>query len=97
MSDPRIDLIASRLDHMSTTLDKVADAVSRLAVVEERQQQTTATLNRVFKCLDDHDQRIDALEKHEPEQKRVAQWVNAAVWALASAAAMFIAQRVGLL
>lgn len=97
MSDPRIDIIASRIEHMALTLDKVADAVSRLAVVEERQQQTQSTLGRVFKQLDDHDERLDSLEKHEPEQKRVAKWVNAAVWAMASAAAMFIAHRVGLL
>jgi len=47
--------------------------------------------------LEKLDERLRHLELAEQTQAKTAAWVQAALWALAAAAAMFIAKRVGLI
>lgn len=81
---------------MRESLKQVAEAMTRLAVIEERVAHSQSSIARAFRGIEDHEERIDRLEKSEPEQRKIAKWVNHAVWAGACAAAAFIAHRVGL-
>jgi streptomycin 6-kinase len=60
MTEPSL---AHRLDRFEQKLDKVADALSTLARMEERQAFTHETLARFGKRLDDHDVQIGALHR----------------------------------
>ena len=113
------DLLAHRLNALhedvgdiKAALRDLTTAVTRLAVVEERQQQAAAAQERGFRALerveqrvstlehqmpDRADQRLAALEQQAPAVNRTAAWVDRAVWAAAAAAVMYVAKSAGLL
>ena len=99
MSDQILDsLNAIREDQreMRQSLSEVAKAMTRIAVVEERQSNTQLSVARAFKAIENHEGRLDSLEKAEPEQKKAAKYVHHAVWAAACAAVYFVAKQAGL-
>lgn len=103
-TDGLIQVIASRLDNlhddvagMGVVLKELANAVAKLAVIEERQTQSAQALERAFKVLEKVEGRLDALEKAQPLQQQSADWVGKAVWAAVAVAATFVAKKAGLL
>ncbi len=100
----RLGLLSADVGELKETLREIASAVTRLALVEERQMQTNEALSRAFKQIDKLDlkltgieQRIGALERMQPIQQQTSSWVMSAVWAAAGAAVMFIAKKAGVL
>lgn len=98
------DLIAHRLNELhadvaelKTALLAVSAAITKLALVEERQMQASASLGRAFDLLDKLEARISKIEQAQPDQKRTAIWVDRAVTAAAAAAIMYVAKASGLL
>lgn len=67
------------------TMERVADAITRLAVVEERQVQTNAAVGRAFTELDRHEGRIRSLEDAQPLQRQATKIVDKVIWAVVSA------------
>ena len=99
----RLGLLSEDVGELKETLRQIASAVTRLALVEERQMQTNEALSRAFKALDKLDiklvsveQRIGSLERLQPQQQQTTTWVVSAVWAAAGAALLFIAKKAGL-
>ena len=99
-----IEVIAVRLDNlhadvsgMRDVLRELATAVTKLAVIEERQQQATQALERAFKVLEKVEGRLDSIEKSQPMQQQTTDWVKAGVWAAACLVAAFIAKKAGLM
>lgn len=83
MSDSSVAVAIARLDALSadmadvkSMLREMADAVTRLARVEERQAATSEALNRAFGELAKHETRIGALEVAQPLQKQSSDWVQ---------------------
>lgn len=63
-TDPTIELISHKVTKMETALDKLTDAITRLAVIEERQSSDRAALERAFAAIQKSDERCaDAFEK----------------------------------
>ena len=100
----RLGLLSEDVGELKETLRQIASAVTRLALVEERQMQTNEALSRAFKQIDKLDlkltgieQRIGSLERMQPIQQQTNGWVLTAVWAAAGAAVMFIAKKAGVL
>ena len=58
-----MEVIQQRLDQIDSKLDKLSDAVSRLAAVEERLIHQTTTLDAVNRKLEDSEKRIRTLER----------------------------------
>ena len=99
----RLGLLSDDVGELKETLRQIASAVTRLALVEERQMQTNEALSRAFKQIDKLDiklvsveQRIGSLERMQPQQQQTTTWVVSAVWAAAGAAFFFIAKKAGL-
>ena len=84
-------------DKMEAALGKLADAVTRLALVEERQSATSTAIERLSEAIEKLDDRLRKLEIADPMQARSSEWVMNAVWAVAGLAAMFIAAKAGLI
>ena len=82
---------------MRAAIERMSEAVTRLALVEERQAAASTAIERLVQSLEKLDERLRHLELAEQTQAKTAAWVQAALWALAAAAAMFIAKRVGLI
>lgn len=102
-TDGLIQVIAVRLDNlhadvsgMRDVLKELATAVTKLAVIEERQGQAAQALERAFKVLEKVEARLDALEHAQPLQQQATDWVKAGVWAAVCVTALFIAKKVGL-
>ena len=100
----RLGLLSEDVGELKETLRQIASAVTRLALVEERQMQTNEALSRAFKALDKLDiklvsveQRLGVLERLQPQQQQTTTWVVSAVWAAAGAAFFFIAKKAGIL
>lgn len=55
--------------------------------------QSNEEIRRHFEYLD---KRVDALEKEQPLTKQVVKWTLAAISAIISAAAMFVAKMLGI-
>ncbi|MTI13020.1 hypothetical protein [Sansalvadorimonas verongulae] len=56
------EVLHQRLDQIDTKLDKLSDAVTRLATIEERMVHQTTTLDSLNRKLEDSEKRIRNLE-----------------------------------
>ena len=100
----RLGLLSEDVGELKEALRQIASAVTRLALVEERQMQTNEALSRAFKQIDKLDlkltgieQRIGSLERMQPLQQQTNGWVMMSVWIAAGAAVMFVAKKTGIL
>jgi len=100
----RLGILSDDVGELKETLRQIATAVTRLALVEERQSQTNEALGRAFKSIDKLDlkligieQRLGSLERMQPQQQQTSAWVTTMLWATAGAAVMFVAKKVGIL
>lgn len=100
----RLGLLSDDVGELKETLRQIATAVTRLALVEERQSQTNEALSRAFKQIDKLDmkltgieQRLGTLERMQPLQQQANGWVMTSVWIAAGAAVMFVAKKTGIL
>ncbi len=83
----RLGLLSEDVGELKETLRQIASAVTRLALVEERQMQTNEALSRAFKQIDKLDlkltgieQRLGTLERMQPLQQQTNGWVMMSVW-----------------
>ena len=81
---------------MRAAIECMSEAVTRLALVEERQAAASSAIDRMAQALEKLDERLRRLEVAEPMQAKAAEWVQSAVWAAAAAAVMFLAGKAGL-
>ena len=100
----RLGILSDDVGELKETLRQIATAVTRLALVEERQMQTNEALSRAFKQIDKLDlkltgieQRLGTLERLQPLQQQTNGWVMTSVWIAAGAAVMFVAKKTGIL
>ena len=100
----RLGLLSDDVGELKETLRQIATAVTRLALVEERQSQTNEALSRAFKQIDKVElkltgieQRLVSLERVQPLQQQTNGWVMTSVWIAAGAAVMFVAKKTGIL
>ena len=103
-TDGLIEVIAVRLDNlhadvsgMQEVLKELATAVTKLAVIEERQQQAAQSLERAFKALEKVKVRLGTIEKSQPLQQQSSDWVTKGVWAVIGLVGMYVAKKMGLL
>lgn len=91
-------LVALREDvsEIKGFMSKMADAIERLARLEERHGNTAIALERAFSAMGKIDARLQVLEKAQPVQDMTSNWVIKLIWAAAGMAAMFVAKKVGL-
>lgn len=81
---------------MRAAIERMSEAVTRLALVEERQAAASTAIERLVQSLERLDERLRRLEVADPMQTKAAEWVQSAVWAAAAAAVVFIAGKAGL-
>ena len=82
---------------MRTAIERMSEAVTRLTLVEERQAAATTAIDRLAQTLEKLDGRLRHLELAEQTQAKTTAWVQSALWALAAAAVIFVAKKVGLI
>lgn len=75
----KIDSITGDMAEVKATMRELANAVSKLAVIEERQATTNEAIGRAFKDIGALATRVSALEQAQPIQKQSSDLVQTAV------------------
>ena len=87
------DLRESTRDSMK----EIANAITKLVLLEERQSHANDNFSRVVNQLDSIQRRVEELEKQEPLQKLTSKWLISAVYGLATGAIYLAAKFVGII
>lgn len=85
-----IGSIRQSLAEVKNTMSKMADALERLARLEERHANTASALDRAFTALTRLEARIEAIERQQPVQKLTSDWVINLVWAVVGTGATLL-------
>ena len=75
----KIESISGDMVEIKQTMRELAAAVSRLAVIEERQSTTNDSITRAFKQISELSSRVTSLEQAQPIQKQSSDFVQTAV------------------
>lgn len=75
----KIDSITSDLVDLKISMRELATAVSRLAVIEDRQSTTNESIGRAFKDIQNLATRVASLEAAQPIQKQSSDAVQTAM------------------
>lgn len=85
---------------VKTALNRLSDAITKLALVEQQQSQIAASLERAFKAISKIEDRLTLLEQQHaaaaPQQNGTAKWVDRGVVALAGAGGVLILKALGI-
>lgn len=79
-------IVLHRMTSIEDALRELTKQVGRLVLIEERQSQTSAAVERAFSELRAQDVRIKALELAQPITNRTNVWVERALIAVAAGA-----------
>lgn len=93
----KLDMLHSDVVDMKTALNELSKAITKLALVEERQSQTADAMERAFKAIGKIEDRLSALELSAPKTKETNAWVDRFILALVMAMAGFIGTKLGVL
>lgn len=93
----RVESLHGDFAEMRSVLKDLTEAVTKLALVEERQAQAAQAQERMFKALEKEQDRREALERRvatleraEPLQRQTSKWVMAMVWGAAGLFGVFM-------
>lgn len=82
----RINLIGHDVSEMKMTMARLADAVTKMAIIEERQIADRQSLGRAFAEIEKVSVRLQTLEQAQPIQKQSSDFVQKFIAAAAAAA-----------
>lgn len=96
----KLEALHTDVTEVKSALNRLSEAITKLALVEERQAQTAEALERAFRAIGKIEDRLTAMEKAHAEQKpqytEVAKWVDRGLVGLAGAGAVLLAKSAGL-
>lgn len=93
----RLDALHSDMSEMKTTLNKLSDAITKLALIEQTQSQTAEALERAFKTIEKIETRVAVLELAQPKNDFASTWVDRILTGIVGFAAAVIAAKFGLM
>ena len=104
----QIGILQAQISSVNENMEKMSQAITKLAVIEERMVAATNQQDRAFEMIreirteytrskNDLEERLEKLEVQQPVKDLVASWFLAGVWAVVGAAALYISKKVGLL
>lgn len=82
---------------MEDVLKELTSAITKLAVMEERQANAHQAIERAFSVLVKLEERVGEIELAMRDSTRTSIWVDRGIWAAAAAAAVYIAKKTGLM
>jgi hypothetical protein len=93
----KIDMLHSDVVDMKTALSELSKAITKLALVEERQAQTADAMERAFKAIGKIEDRISVLEISAPKTKETNTWVDRFILGIVMAVMGFVGTKLGML
>lgn len=93
----KLEMLHGDVVDVKTALAELSKAITKLALVEERQAQTAEALERAFKAIGKIEDRLSSLEQAQPKAKETSIWVDRFIlWAIMGVMG-FIGAKVGFL
>lgn len=93
----KLEVLHTDVGEIKDALKTLSEAITKLALVEERQSQTAQAVERAFVAIEKCEVRLERLEHIATNANRTSRWVDRAVWAGAAAAFIFVAKQAKLL
>lgn len=93
----KLEALHQDVGEVKTALNKLSEAITKLALVEQQQSQTASALERAFKAISKIEERVTTLEQQAPKSKETSVWVDRLITATVVAALAFIAAEAGLI
>lgn len=93
----KLDMLHADVVDMKTALNELSKAITKLALVEERQSQTAEALERAFKAIGKIEDRLSALEQAAPKSKETSALVDRFIMGLIVVVMGFVGTKLGLL
>ena len=100
--DPLVSILSTRLESLhqdvgeiKNAMNTLSAAITKLALVEERQAAANAALERAFSAIEKVEERLSKLEMADAHNKRTNKYVDSAIWAAAAASVVFVLAKVG--
>lgn len=95
--DVRLDLLHSDVGEIKSALGKLSEAIIKLALIEERQAQSSASLERAFKALERVESRLSTLEQTSVNSRRVNGWIDKMVTAAVGLILLLLLRKAGII
>lgn len=92
----KLQVLHEDVGEMKSVLKDLTAAITKLALIEERQTQAAAAQERAFGVLAKLEERVSSLEAYVPANKRVSVWLDRATWSAIGLLCMFVAKKTGL-
>ncbi len=92
----KLEMLHTDVVDVKTALTKLSEAITKLALVEERQSQTAEAMERAFKAIGKIEDRLSSLEQSAPKAKETSAWVDRFVLGIVVAVMCYIGTRMGL-
>lgn len=86
----RLGVLHDDVKDVRGSMNKLADAITKLALIEERQGNTNLLIGQVRDKLENIEGRVSQLEINAPTVNRTSMWVDRAVLFVVGAVAMMI-------
>ena len=91
----KLETLHTDVRKIESVLQDLTAAITRLAVVEERQSTTAAALERAFKALSKVEDRVAAIELQVPANRKISVWIDRVTWAALGLLAMYVMKSLG--
>lgn len=93
----KLEMLHSDFGDVKATLAELSKAITKMALIEERQAQTAEAMERAFRLIGKLEDRMSELEKAQPKAKETSVWVDRFIlWAVMGVMG-FIGAKIGLL
>lgn len=93
----RMESLHQDVGEIKSAMNNLSAAITKLALVEERQAMANQALERAFNAIGKIEERLILLEKADAHNKRTNKYMDSIVWAAAAASVMFVAAKAGLI
>lgn len=91
----KLEILHGDVVEVKTALNKLSDAVTKLALVEQQLNQTAGALERAFKAISKIEDRLTMLEQAQPKNRETSQWMDRIMIAVVVFAAGIIGGKLG--
>lgn len=93
----RLETLHKDVGEIKAALRDLTHAITKLALIEERQAQAAQSLERAFAAIERLEKRLARLEESAPINQQASKWIFGGMWAAVGALLVMTAKRVGLL
>lgn len=95
--DVKLEQLHSDVGEIKSALGKLSEAIIKLALIEERQAQSSASLERAFKALERVESRLSTLEQTSVNSRRVNGWIDKMVTAAVGLILLLLLRKAGII